>query len=394
MRARSPILLLVALAGGFALGRGTLRGASEPALLDSELAARAAGPGEAAAQAAAAASGPATATQARREPPLAGLTDDELRQIEVFRNAKASVVHIANLATRQNLFTLDVLRIQQGTGSGFVWDRLGHVVTNFHVIEGGDTFVVRFADQSEREAKVVGVAPDKDLAVLKIDAAAASLVPLAPGRSSELQVGQKVLALGNPFGLDHSLTVGVVSALDREIQAPNGRRISEVIQTHAAINPGNSGGPLLDSAGRLIGVNSAIFSPSGASAGIGFAIPVDTVTRLVPQLIRSGRPIRAGIGIVPLSDSYARRLGIEGVVLREVTPGGPADRAGLVGLQRVRFGGIRLGDVIVGVDGKPVRSLNDLLDAFERAGVGQSVELRVQRDDGERNVRVKLIGLE
>jgi S1-C subfamily serine protease len=312
----------------------------------------------------------------------------------VFRNAKASVVHIANLATRQNLFTLDVLRIQQGTGSGFVWDRLGHVVTNFHVIEGGDTFVVRFADQSEREAKVVGVAPDKDLAVLKIDAAAGSLVPLVPGRSSELQVGQKVLALGNPFGLDHSLTVGVVSALDREIEAPNGRRISEVIQTDAAINPGNSGGPLLDSAGRLIGVNSAIFSPSGASAGIGFAIPVDTVTRLVPQLIRSGRPVQAGIGIVPLSDSYARRLGIEGVVLREVTPGSPADRAGLVGLQRVRFGGIRLGDVIVGVGGKPVRSLNDLLDAFERAGVGETVELRVQRDDSERSVRVKLVALE
>ncbi len=260
-------------------------------------------------------------------PGLAGdLGPEEIRQIEVFRRAAPSVVNVHSLALRRNLFSLDVFEIPRGSGSGFVWDREGHVVTNFHVLEGGSSFQVTLSDQSTWEAKLVGAAPAKDLAVLRIDAPRRKLDPLELGHSSTLVAGQKVLALGNPFGLDHSLTVGVVSALGRELRAPNGRTIRDVIQTDAAINPGNSGGPLLDSSGRLIGVNSAIYSPSGASAGVGFAVPVDTVRRLVPQLIQHGRPIRPGIGIVPLSEAIAARNELEGVVIREIVPGTPAER--------------------------------------------------------------------
>jgi S1-C subfamily serine protease len=257
------------------------------------------------------------------------LTPDERRTVEVFRRAAASVVHVANLAIRQDLFSLDVMRIQQGTGSGFVWDTSGHIVTNFHVIEDGDSFKVRLSDQSEYEARVVGYAANKDLAVLKINAPASRLTPLPVGVSQTLLVGQKVLAVGNPFGLDHSLTVGVVSAPGRELRSPGGRKIYDVIQTDAAINPGNSGGPLLDSSGRLIGINSAIYSPSGASAGIGFAIPIDAVKKLVPQLIAHRRPVVPGIGIVALPESMAQRNQLDGVVVQEVVPGSPAAKAGL-----------------------------------------------------------------
>src|SRR5439155_22171719 len=258
-----------------------------------------------------------------------GLTPEEKRDIEVFRRAQASVVFITSVALRRDIFSFDVQQIPQGTGSGFVWDRQGHVVTNFHVIQDGNAFAVTLADQSDWEAKVVGIAPEKDLAVLRIKAPQDKVVPLTPGVSRTILVGQTVLALGNPFGLDHSLTVGVVSALGRELQSPSGRTIHDVIQTDAAINPGNSGGPLLDSRGRLIGVNAAIFSPSGASAGIGFAVPVDTVTTLVPQLIQHGRPIQAGIGIVALRDDYTARLGLAGVVSKDVGRGTPAAKAGL-----------------------------------------------------------------
>src|SRR5216683_1527897 len=258
-----------------------------------------------------------------------GLSGEEKRDIEVFRRAQASVVFITSLALRRSLFSFDVQQIPQGTGSGFVWDRRGHIVTNFHVIQEGDAFAVTLSDQSEWEAKVAGVAPAKDLALLKINAPADRLIPLTVGASRGLLVGQRVLAVGNPFGLDHSLTVGVVSALGRELQSPNGRRIRDVIQTDAAINPGNSGGPLLDSTGRLIGVNAAIFSPSGAFAGIGFAVPVDTVARLVPQLISHGRIAQAGIGITLVPGRYNAQLGVDGIVIADVLPDGSAARAGL-----------------------------------------------------------------
>ncbi len=323
-----------------------------------------------------------------------GLTSGEQRVIEVFRNASDSVVFVTNIALRRNFFSLDVMQIPQNTGSGFVWDRDGHVVTNFHVIEGGRAFAVTLADQSTWEAEVVGVAPDKDLAVLKIGAPREKLVPLPVGESHNLAVGQTVMAVGNPFGLDHTLTVGVVSALGRELEAPNGRSIRDIIQTDAAINPGNSGGPLLDSSGRLIGVNSAIYSPSGASAGIGFAVPVDTVARLVPQLIEHGQPIQPGIGIRILPDSTARRLGLEGVVVRDVAPGGPAEKAGIEGLGRDRSGKILLGDVIVAVDGQGIRGSDDLMHAFESRGVGARLTVTLERDGRRRDAKLELISLD
>ncbi len=323
-----------------------------------------------------------------------GVGPEEKRDVEVFRRARASVVYITSLALRRSPLSFDVQQIPQGTGSGFVWDQEGHVVTNFHVTQQGDAFSVTLADQSEWEAKVAGAAPDKDVAVLRIKAPREKLVPLTRGASQGLAVGQRVLAVGNPFGLDHSLTVGVVSALGRELRSPNGRRIRDVIQTDAAINPGNSGGPLLDSSGRLIGMNTAIFSPSGAFAGIGFAVPVDTVTRLVPQLIAKGRIATAGIGIALIPQRYNAQLGIDGVAIGEVLPDGPAARAGLQGAQVTRARRVVLGDRIVAVDGKPVKSEDDLRDAFEAAGVGGTVTLTIARAQERRDVKVSLISVD
>jgi len=326
-----------------------------------------------------------------------GLDDSERRDIATFRKASNSVVNITNIGLRRDFFSFDVSEVPQGSGSGFVWDREGHVVTNFHVIEGGNRFTVSLAEDVEYEATPVGTAPDKDIAVLKIEAppdVLRKLEPLPLGRSVNLAVGQRVLALGNPFGFDHTLTTGVVSGLGREIRSPSGRRIRDVIQTDAAINPGNSGGPLLDSSGRLIGVNSQIVSPSGASAGIGFAVPIDAIARIVPQLIRYGRLQEPGIaGVSFVSDSYAQRWGVEGVIVREVTRGSPADEAGLSGITTNRSGSrIRLGDVIVAVEGKRIRSSEELYDAFESAGLGTTVRLTVEggRQGEKREVRVRL----
>ncbi len=328
-------------------------------------------------------------------PPLPeGLTDQEKRDIEVFRRARAAVVFITSIALRRDLLSFDVQQIPQGAGSGIVWDRQGHIVTNFHVVQDGDAFAVTLADQSQWDARVVGAAPEKDLAVLRVRAPAERLTPLTVGTSRTLAVGQRVLAVGNPFGLDHSLTVGVVSALGRELRSPSGRRIRDVIQTDAAINPGNSGGPLLDSSGRLVGINTAIYSPSGAFAGIGFAVPVDTVKRLVPQLIAHGHAVQPGIGVALVPDRYNAQLGIDGLAIAEVQPGGPAARAGLEGARVTRTGRVILGDRIVAVNGKPVRSEDDLLDAFEAAGVGATVTLRVVRDGRGRDVRVPLVPID
>ncbi len=335
-----------------------------------------------------AASGP-VAVLAPLTPIPEGLGLEERRDIEVFRRASASVVFITSIALRRDFWSFDVMQIPQGTGSGFVWDKRGDIVTNFHVIESGDKFSVTLADQSEWDAEVVGAAPDKDLAVLKVSAPAERLVPLTLGRSHDLLVGQKVLALGNPFGLDHSMTSGIVSALGRELKSPSNRIIRDVIQIDAAINPGNSGGPLLDSSGRLIGVNAAIFSPSGASAGIGFAVPVDTVKRLVPQLIEKGRAVNPGVGVALVSDAQATRFGLEGAVVLNVVAGSPADRAGIEGIGRSRRGYV-MGDVVTAVDGKPVKNSEDLAYAFETAGVGRTVTLTVERQGRKRAVKVVL----
>jgi len=324
-----------------------------------------------------------------------GLDDSERRDISTFRKASSSVVNITNIGLRRDFFSFDVSEVPQGSGSGFVWDREGHIVTNYHVIEGGNRFTVSLSEDVEYEATPVGAAPDKDVAVLKIEAppdVLRKLEPLPLGRSVNLAVGQRVLAVGNPFGFDHTLTTGVVSGLGREIRSPSGRRIRDVIQTDAAINPGNSGGPLLDSSGRLIGVNSQIVSPSGASAGIGFAVPIDAIARIVPQLIRNGRIQEPGIdGVTFLSDSWAARFNVNGVIVYQVESGSPAEDAGLKGIGITRSRRARIGDIIVAVNGKRVRSSEDLYDAFESAGLGATVRLTVQgREGGSREVQVRL----
>ncbi|HEV8631560.1 MAG TPA: trypsin-like peptidase domain-containing protein [Thermoanaerobaculia bacterium] len=380
MKSSLPFLLPVLLLGFVA-------GQLAPSMLPAQRTAAGA-----AAQPAAPPAGSAEAAAPARLPAVPpGLSDDEKRDISVFRRASRSVVFITSMALRRDLFTFDVLQIPQGAGSGFLWDDQGNVVTNFHVISEGSSFQVTLADHSDWPARVIGSAADKDLAVLRIEAPRDRLAPLDVGGSGGLVVGQRVLAIGNPFGLDQTLTIGVVSALGRELTSPSGRTIHDVVQTDAAINPGNSGGPLLDSTGRLIGVNTAIYSPSGTSAGIGFAVPADTVKRLVPQLIRFGKPIEPGIGVVLLSDQWARQVGVQGAIVQEVAPGSPADRAGLVGLQTTRRGRLSLGDVITAVDGKAVASTDDLLYAFEAAGVGAEVALTVERDRGRRTVRVRVI---
>ena len=317
------------------------------------------------------------------------LAEDEKATIDLFRRTSPGVVYITTLA-RQALGFFEAEEVPQGTGSGFVWDREGHVVTNFHVIQGASAARVALHDQSVWPAALVGVAPDQDLAVLRIQAPGDRLSPVQVGTSRDLQVGQKVFAIGNPFGLDFTLTTGIVSALGRTIPAMTGRRIEDVIQTDAAINPGNSGGPLLDSAGRLVGVNTQIASPSGASAGIGFAVPVDTVNRVVPELIAHGRIVRPQLGIAAAPEWVLRRAGVEGVLVMSVARGSAAGRAGLRGTSRAEDGSILLGDVIQGLGGRQVASLDDLYAALEAHKPGDTVKVRFLRADQALEVEVRL----
>lgn len=321
------------------------------------------------------------------------LAADEQATIELFRQASPSVAYITSLTLQRDFFSLNLFEIPQGTGSGFIWDQDGHIITNFHVIQEASGARVTLADQSVWDAQLVGAAPDHDLAVLYIPAPKSRLKPLAIGTSNDLLVGQKVFAIGNPFGLDQTLTTGIISALGREITAVTGRTIADVIQTDAAINPGNSGGPLLDSAGRLIGVNTAIYSPSGSSAGIGFAVPVDTVNRVVPQLIRHGRLIRPGLGIRMANDATARRLQLPGVLIIQVNKGSAADRAGLRGTRRDAQGRLILGDVITQLDNEAVRSADDLMTLLDNYQVGDTVTLTILRDDDYLTVSVTLQAL-
>jgi S1-C subfamily serine protease len=284
-----------------------------------------------------------------------------------------------------------VFEIPQGTGSGFLWDDQGHVVTNFHVIEQADRVAVTLYDNSVWPGTIVGTAPDKDLAVIKITAPRDKLRSISIGVSSNLQVGQKVYAIGNPFGLDHTLTTGIISGLSREIRSVTKRTIYDVIQTDAAINPGNSGGPLLDSAGLLIGVNTAIFSPSGAFAGIGFAVPIDTVNRIVPQLISNGRVFKPGLGISTIRPEVAQQYSIEGVAIRDVYPETAAARAGLRGITTDRDGRRSLlGDVIVGIDGAPIRDLEDLYRLLDQKNVGDQVKVTIEREGRRMDMEITL----
>lgn len=322
--------------------------------------------------------------------PRGDLTVDEKSTIALFRRASPSVVYITTLTVARDFFTLNLLQIPEGTGSGFVWDDAGNIVTNFHVIQNADAAQITLADHSTWKARRVGVAPDKDLAVLRVDAPKSRLHPIPIGSSKDLKVGQKVIAIGNPFGLDQTLTTGVISALGREIESVTRLPIQGVIQTDAAINPGNSGGPLLDSAGRLIGVNTAIYSPSGASAGIGFAIPVDTVNRVVPQLIRYGKIIRPGLGVQVAEDQLTRELGLTGVLIVDVVPGSPAAKAGIRPTMRGALGRVKLGDVIIAIDGKKIESVNDLFLLLEQYKVGDMITIAVLRDGKRRQVKVTL----
>jgi S1-C subfamily serine protease len=322
--------------------------------------------------------------------PRGNLSEAEEATTNLFRSASPAVVHITTHRVQRDFFSLNTYKIPRGSGTGFVWDKAGHIVTNFHVIRGADIAYVAFADRSSYSATVVGQSPEKDLVVLHIDAAEEDLTPLPIGTSSDLQVGLSVFAIGNPFGLDHTLTTGIISALGREIESTSGLPIKDVIQTDAAINPGNSGGPLLDSSGRLIGVNTAIVSPSGAYAGIGFAIPVDTVKWVVPELIRYGKVMRPGLALSVASDRVAERLRIRGVLVLDVGPNSTAAEAGLQPTRRTPFGEIILGDIIVAIDDRPIKSTNDLLLAFEKYEVGQEVTLTVLRNQSQQKIRVKL----
>jgi len=317
------------------------------------------------------------------------LSEVERSTIAIFERAAPSVVQIAGFKGQSSLTAASEEEIQ--TGSGFVWDEAGNIVTNDHVVTDTRGLEVRFGTGEVTKAKIVGVAANYDLAVIRTESVKSLPPPLAIGTSVDLKVGQFAYAIGNPFGFDMTLTTGVVSALKRRLQSSSGREIADVIQTDAAINPGNSGGPLLDSAGRLIGVNTAIISPAGSSAGVGFAIPVDVVNRVVPQLITVGHMPMPGIGIVTAGEAAATRLGIDGVIVVRTVSGSPAARAGLRGVNSAQN---QLGDIIVGVDGKPVRRLADLTEEFDRIGIGGEVHLSVKRDSGNVSLDVDVIDVE
>jgi len=329
--------------------------------------------------------------EARPVTPRGDLSEFEKANIKIFQNTNPSVVFI-NTVTERTDFYGDTSQVPEGSGSGFVWDKAGHIVTNFHVIRTATGAQVTLWDHKAYSAQLVGRSPNNDLAVLKIDAPPESLRPILVGTSHDLQVGQLVFAIGDPFGLDQTLTTGIVSALGRTIQSPSGAPIANAIQTDAAINPGNSGGPLLDSSGRLVGVNSAILSPSGSSAGIGFAIPVDTVNRIVPQLIAHGQVTRPQIG-VQLSDQLSQmvhQVGIPGVAVYGVEPGSPAAAAGLRGAWTRR----QMGDVIQKVNGNPVNTSDEFYMQLEETKPGDTINLEVLRDGNVIKVPVKLGGPE
>ena len=320
--------------------------------------------------------------------PRGNLADFEQTTISIFNAAAPSVVYIFTENAVSGFFGQRELR--QGAGSGFLWDREGHIVTNFHVIEGARRIQVRLDNGEAVDATYVGGTPDYDLAVIRLRQDITGMQPIPVGKSEDLQVGQSVLAIGNPFGLSRTLTTGVISALDRRLPTATGREVVGVIQTDAAINPGNSGGPLIDSSGRLIGVNTAIISGSGSSAGIGFAVPVDVVNQVVPQLIAKGKFPRPGIGIMVLDEEVAARLGVVGVVIDQVVPGSAAERAGLKGIDyRNRV----LGDVIVAVEDVPITKMNDFSESLRKTEIGDVIKLQIQRGKELRELMVTVMDI-
>ncbi|MFZ1703976.1 MAG: trypsin-like peptidase domain-containing protein [Saprospiraceae bacterium] len=322
--------------------------------------------------------------------PITYLTNSEEATIKLFESSAPSVCFITTSTLREDFWNRNVMEIPSGTGSGFIWDKDGHIITNFHVVQNASKIQVTLADRSVFEAKVVGYEANKDLAVLKIDASSDKLVPIPVGQSSNLRVGQSVYAIGNPFGLDQTLTTGVISALGREITSLTGRPIRDVIQTDAAINPGNSGGPLLDSSGRLIGVNTMIYSPSGASAGIGFSIPVDEVNWVVSDLIKYGILKRPVLGIQLLPEQNAENWGVVGVMVYSVEPNSPAEKVGLKGITRNKYGEMEAGDIIIGINSKEIKNNNDLFLALEKFSPGDKIDVTFNRADKKQKVQVTL----
>jgi S1-C subfamily serine protease len=322
------------------------------------------------------------------------MLENERNSISIFQNVADSVVNVSNMRKGRSNLDMSGIEVEAGMGSGFVWDKNGYIVTNYHVVDGGDSFLITFKDDKKQyRAKLIGADPTKDIAVLKLSENPKNLRPIIPGISKTLQVGQKALAIGNPLGFDHSLTTGTVSALDRSIRGFAGVSINGMIQTDASINPGNSGGALLDSQGKLIGINTMIFNGAGssASAGLGFAIPVDTVKNIVPQLIQFGKVIRPGLGVVVLEDYNAARFGLrEGVMLKYVDPKGPAAKMGLRGITRNRLGEYFIGDIITGIDNTPIKTYDDLFSVIDTYKIGDMVKVKYIRDNKERIVSLKL----
>lgn len=322
------------------------------------------------------------------------MLENERNSISVFQNTVDSIVNVSNMRKARPMFNMDATEVESGMGSGFVWSKEGYIVTNFHVVDDGDSFLITFRDDKKQyRAKLIGADPKKDLAVLKLNEIPKTIRPITLGDSKTLQVGQKSLAIGNPLGFDHSLSVGTVSALERSIKGYGGVSINGMIQTDAAINPGNSGGALLDSQGKLIGINTMIFSGGGAaSAGLGFAIPVDTVKNIVPQLIKYGKVIRPGLGVAILEDYYAARFGMrDGVMIKFVDPKGPAGKAGLRGITRNRYGEYYFGDIITGIDAHPVKSYDDLFSVIDNYKIGDVVKVKFIRENKEKIIELKLV---
>lgn len=330
-------------------------------------------------------------------PKPAYLSKDEQDTVSVFKKASPNVVYVHRMSRFQTPFS-EQFEASSGAGSGIIWDKAGHVVTNYHVVHGADNLMVSFDNQTV-PVKLIGAEPRKDIAVLELVkpgefSILKKVAPFDIADTQSLVVGQKTIAIGNPFGLDHSLTTGVISALGREVPGVAGVNIRDMIQTDASINPGNSGGPLLDSQGRLIGLNTMIYSRSGASSGVGFAVPAETLARIVPQLIKYGRVKMSGIGIVPLQDHIAYRFGdTGGVFVSEVLPNTPAYKLGLRGVQLDQFGRLVLGDAIVAINDKKIKNYNDLYNTLADIPIGEKIKLKLDRFGKTREISIKTIDI-
>ncbi len=336
-----------------------------------------------------------TAEEILKEVESSRLLDSEKNTIGVFQRNVNSVVNVSNMRIARSgwWFHSEELEVPAGAGSGFVWDKDGHIVTNFHVIQGGDSFVVSFhKDKETYEAEVVGAYPQKDIAVLKLKQKPKKLYPVTPGTSKSLLVGQKAMAIGNPFGLDHTITSGIISATGRKIQGIGGVHITGMIQTDCSINPGNSGGPLYDSQGNVIGMNTMIFSASGSSAGVSFSVPIDTIKSIVPQIIKHGKVKRPGLGIGLLEERLKHYFGIEkGIVVKYVDPKSPAAKAGLEGMQKDRRGRYILGDILLEIDGQEVNNYDEIFNVLDKYSVGDQVTIQFMRGDEKKRTKIKLM---